>query len=237
MMRRPYRTKLRPFIDDDTEVTIRWYFVPEANGTLQKDSRIESLDWTTDPWTWTGVGEVYGAPRLYDTRQPPLILPTNHVCGTDRDFAEGEILNPTLPPTVYANDGIPTCCRPPLQGLLIGGGAVEVTGAPAGGPSYDLGTLLSLGTVYAFSEPASGSLKWWYYPVTPGDTYVTDLGSFTGPGTIYIYTGDGVALPTLQQTITGSGNYPTTVPLTDDHLYIAVLPDPMNGLTFVEVTN
>lgn len=132
MIRVPYTTTARLFRDSPLTTTIRWYKVPRENGTLQLDTQVNSGYWEWAPWTRKGVGEVWESPKRYDTRQPPVIGPTDHICGTPEDFLFGCEYNDQLPPVAYDQDGVPACCRPGPGGVIIGGSAVLADPTTAG---------------------------------------------------------------------------------------------------------
>lgn len=142
--RRPYKTACRPFRDDDTEVTVHWYSVPKANGTLGFPCRINSLDWRDFGINPAPVGEVTAADREFDgwgrIVPPP---PGDHVCGRREDFELGGLIGGPGPPLTRAADGIPTCCRAELGGMVLGGdGQVQYPHPlPQGGLVMDGGAL------------------------------------------------------------------------------------------------
>jgi len=131
--RRPYRTLFRPFRDSDLVVPIRWYKVPMGTPFLPFPSRIVSLDWVAEPWTATGVGEVFLAPRKFATWNSPHVPPGGHFCGTPQDFAEGGLFQPLDPLVGYTAGGLPTCCGDNI-GVQVGGGLfVQAGGVLVGG--------------------------------------------------------------------------------------------------------
>lgn len=145
------------------------------------DSSISSLDWSRQPWPQTGLGEVWNAPRVYDRRPAPAIFLPDHICGEKKWFQEGQPLDPDPPFTAYDADGIPTCCRPALTGVLIGGSApaIGTGGAVLLGGEALVGVFpsttclgaptLALGTTYTYStDPAAASEQWVRFAVTPG---------------------------------------------------------------------
>ena len=134
MARRTYRTFARLFKDSDLQIPIRWYRVPPEWGTLGVPSPINSLDWNAVPWTKTGVGEVYGAPRTFVYGGPPAGGPFAHRCGTDEEFREGQAFDPFGRRTVYAANGLPVCCQPDAPIVIDGGieigGSADITVIP-----------------------------------------------------------------------------------------------------------
>lgn len=120
--RRPYTTRCRPWAASDEEVNIVWYPVPWTNPVLGFPSKIQSLDQCSRPWAAEGVGEVYGAPRVYNAEKVKPFVDGRHVCGNFREF-NGEIpKDDSIPPVIYAENGLPVCCAPPVIGQ--GGGEV-----------------------------------------------------------------------------------------------------------------
>ena len=109
---------------------MHWYVVPEETPDLPFDSIINSLDWRNQPWTATGPGEVYGAPREFDGwgRIPPPAPPLTHICGTEEDFRLGGLRDTSEPPLDRDVTGIPTCCQTFGGIVLSGTGAVWSSG-------------------------------------------------------------------------------------------------------------
>jgi hypothetical protein len=92
-----------------------------------------SLDWTSsqqasnepnfqdEPWLQR-PGEVFNEPRPYNAATKLLGLKYDHVCGTEEQFAEGAIYDPTLN-VLYDEQGLPLCCNGPAVpffGLVMG---------------------------------------------------------------------------------------------------------------------
>lgn len=129
-IRRPYRTRVRPFSDHNTSVIIRWFPCAPGHRTLPFPSAITSLDWDSDPEAATGVGEVYGAPRNFVNSKPVAGSGTGRFCGTASMFMRGTTFDFDKPPVIYDANGLPVCCRGPLGadgGIVTGGGCtVEV---------------------------------------------------------------------------------------------------------------
>jgi hypothetical protein len=100
--------------------------VPRENGALPFPSRVNPLDWYTDPHRHTGVGEVYGEDRTFASAKPVRVL-GDHVCGTEDDFRLGQLREDGRPPTEYWPSGIPKCCdtdrREAEGGMGLGGAA------------------------------------------------------------------------------------------------------------------
>ena len=122
MLRRPYKTKARFFVGDPTEVTVRWYPCKADAPFLEFPTSINSLDWHATPWLVSGVGEVPDRPRPFAAGRAIPRATGEHVCGTEEEFSLGEVLDPTKPPTMYADDGLPVCCGEPLKPAVKGGG-------------------------------------------------------------------------------------------------------------------
>lgn len=112
MARRPYTTTVRPFRDSDATVQIRWYPARPEDGTLPFPSRINSIDWMTDPHTKEGVGEVWNTSRNYNHAKPIPGPKRTHVCGTEDEHGQGGLISDTRPEMVYAPSGLPWCCEP-----------------------------------------------------------------------------------------------------------------------------
>lgn len=108
--RREYKVLIRPFRNSDQTVMWEWRKADPRDGTLGFPSRICSLDWATQPWIAEGVGEVYGADRTFIRKPLMGPVPGKHICGTEDEFRNGEILDLTRPLTVYLPSGLPVCC-------------------------------------------------------------------------------------------------------------------------------
>lgn len=121
MVRRPYRTKVRPFRDSEDELDLHWYPVPEGTPTLPYPSLISSLDWSPDPWEVEGVGEVYGEPRKFDGWGRLFLSPPGGIHGTRQDFEEGGLKDSSAPPLARNPDGLPVECAGADDGMLMGG--------------------------------------------------------------------------------------------------------------------
>lgn len=76
-MRSCYRTVMRPFVDSDVEVTIRWYFCAPDAQPFPYRHLFSSLIWSPDYDEGTepvDPGEVRGAPRTWCNGSPPFPL-------------------------------------------------------------------------------------------------------------------------------------------------------------------
>lgn len=104
-----------------------WYPVADGVPALGIPSIINSLDWDSSPWERSGVGEVWGASRKYNGKQAIPGIGRDHVCGTADNFARGESITSSLPPTVYNPQGVPLCCNPPkiMEGAITISGDTE----------------------------------------------------------------------------------------------------------------
>jgi hypothetical protein len=166
MVRRPYRVACNPWRDDDGEVTLHWYITDPGNGTLPYPSRINSLNWRPDNMNPAPVGEVTFADQVFDGWLriiPPG--PGDHICGTREDFELGGLRHTAQPVLVRDGDGIPTCCRAPIGGMVMGGGGqIQYGGFTAGGgfqPATPLtacggGVFLNLEQLYFCRSPFLG---------------------------------------------------------------------------------
>lgn len=129
--RRPYWTKARFWDHPDAPlVDLYWYFTDLP--FLPFPTVFNSKDWCEDPWHYDGLGEVFGAPRIYDGLEQMPGLTGGHICGTPEQFLYGDTWPPTGAPLTYDRDGIPTCCnRKPVAQVTSGSRpAAVVTGPP-----------------------------------------------------------------------------------------------------------
>lgn len=169
MVRRPYRTTCRFFNDSDEENTIHWYVVPKTNPTLPYKFLIYPNDQNDLRMNPKAFGEVPLEPRPFDGWNrivPPV--PTDHICGDPADFAAGCSITDPRPPLVRGPDGIPTCCRPIQQGLVVGGTAPAANpsgGGVLGGAVEYFGT-----TIFCPSAPD-------WFPLTTSSVAVVNCGS------------------------------------------------------------
>jgi hypothetical protein len=152
--RRPYRPTVRPFRDSEVTVTIDWVPARPEDGTLPFPSAITSLDWHARPWEAQGVGEVYGAPRVYNRKRPIPGPVRDHICGTADDFARGELLDASKPLTRYLPSGLPTCCDTDrleaVGGIGVGGAGRLIASDPrtaSGGIGIGGASVAKLGRV------------------------------------------------------------------------------------------
>lgn len=182
-MRRPYRTKFRPWRDSQEEQDIHWYIVPDDAPLLDYPSRVYSLDWSPDPWAAEGVGEVYGADRKFDGWERITLQPAGEVHGTEEDFTVGGIRDSSAPQLAREPNGLPTECVGPPDGIVLSGehsaelpdGGAQVSGGeqgnvtqdnitPCGGFPFDLDKWY----LYVRSFPTLPSPGGYWHPLTPG---------------------------------------------------------------------
>lgn len=143
--RRPYTTKARFWDHPDAPlVDIVWYFTDLP--FLPFPTVFNSKDWDEEPWLHNGLGEVYGAPRVYNGREVTPGLTGGHICGTREDFEQGPTWPPTGEPLTYGPDGIPTCCPRNPVGFVAGGARPEaiVTLIPPSPPPPPYYTALAI---------------------------------------------------------------------------------------------
>ena len=173
MVRRTYRTTIRPFADDPTEVTIRWYPVEPGTPCLPIPSKINSLDWHTAPWLDHGPGEVWDAPRRFYLGRANPAATAKHYCGDPTWWALGEPPGLPLAPTEYDPSGLPLCCLPNVVGyggaagggtaIVTGGGAYTSYGGAAGGGTaivtYHAGTTIASGGAAGGGTAAAWSVS------------------------------------------------------------------------------
>lgn len=120
-IRAPFTTQVRPFTDSDLVVKQRWYRVPVGSACLEYPTIFNNRCWESEDYDTGDVGEIDRPYRKFDKRLPPVIGDVDHICGTPDQFRYGQLYNPALPPTLYAADGLPLCCRPPLEPILMSG--------------------------------------------------------------------------------------------------------------------
>ena len=123
--RRTYTTEVRPFRDSDEAVQIIWYRALPGAPTLGFPTRINSLDWCSDPWQDRPVGEVADAERAFVPFPTPHNATGEHFCGTPEDFLRGCVLDTSIPPVIYRLNGLPLCCPDWPEGELAGAGSIN----------------------------------------------------------------------------------------------------------------
>lgn len=174
ILRRSYKTQCQ-FLDDDSPLqTILWYNAAKNAPVLPFSSPVSSLDWATDPWTPTTVGEVWGADRSFVNQRAIPFVTTDHICGGEDDWSGHAKALPPDEPMLY-NGLLPICCNP----IITSQGGIEFYGAQSPtltGPCYGpcmstaselwiAGTPLKLTIPYGPWVPVSET-------VNPNDIYV-----------------------------------------------------------------
>jgi hypothetical protein len=189
--RRPYTCMIRPFIDSDITVKIRWYRaltgaaeMPFPSAFQARDSELdEQADWQR------ARGEVADDDRPFSRGKPLAGLFGAHICGTEEEWTRGAIYPPD--PVEVGPDGERECCA--VVGLLWGGSAppLPITGGLVWGGS-------------AVLEVASGLL--WAGSATPG---ALPAGGLVWGGSAvlgYVGTGGIVWNGTVAASGSGSGS-------------------------------
>lgn len=92
---------------------IIWYPVDDDAPQLPYPTQIQNAALTNVPWLFK-VGEVYDAPKRFSAQRAKLGVPNGHVCGGEKDFTTGGEYQPSLPPVVYDEQGLPLCCHGPV---------------------------------------------------------------------------------------------------------------------------
>lgn len=126
----PYRTRCRFLRDSNLESEISWEVAQPDAPTLPFESSIVNSFNEFDKEHGWPVGEVWGASRPYTGRHAPAGLVSDHVCGTEDDFAQGGKYDAAPPFMRYGALGYPLCCDPPV---LVRGG-----GSSSGGSSFSV---------------------------------------------------------------------------------------------------
>lgn len=113
-----------------------WYPAKPDAPVLDVESVICSLDWwcrERELGVYQGyhVGEVPERPRVYNGQKVKPNANGLHRCGTEEEWRDGAVFDPTLNRPRRA-DGLPTCCGEMPVGMVMGGRAI--TQRPVGGP-------------------------------------------------------------------------------------------------------
>jgi hypothetical protein len=119
MARREYATTFRPFRNSPQTVRIVWRRATPGAMPLPFPSKICSLDWVTRPALVEGPGEVYGAPRTFLKRGPFGGPALDHICGTEEEHRQGELLDDMRPLAEYGASGLPKCCDPDREDIAV----------------------------------------------------------------------------------------------------------------------
>lgn len=210
MARRPYSTDARFFSDSDLEAKIVWYPVAEPVECLPFPSRVNSLDWHSQPWRAAGVGEVFGAPRVYNGRKALPYAVGLTPCKPAETFTDGEPLDPSAPAQEYNPDGFPRCCFnvwPMVGGLEWDGFALSGVPLPL---QFDpdcatagLNTV-TIGGVYSTGYGVVGA--WVRFAAHPAPSFRLRLVDLGPNGTqINLWSGS-CATPTLEWQLTFPGD-------------------------------
>lgn len=189
--RRPYTTACRFFRDSDRVSTIRWVQVPDDAPALPYVSAICNRELEQRPWPDDGVGEVEGAPRVFQNRRTIPGLNGNAPCGTRQDFEQGGAYLPDLPPAPYDAQGFLACCRlppgpPPPVTVPLGINCANATA-------------LSVGVDYV-TEPgvlSTTNRGWFVFEVAVGVPYRLTFSVESGPITPAALGFDGVSCANL----------------------------------------
>jgi len=168
--RYPYTERRTPFRNSDEEVEIVWYPALPSAPDLGMWSNINQESWDRDQW------DAYGRPLTTQPVQPwnrekekPLAFGVHH-CGTEQDFREGGVYDPSLPPVEYRPDGLPTCCGLVFVGLggAVGGGTADVVTEPQPGNACTDAPILAAGTPVVGTLEVGGADQWWTWLPPPG---------------------------------------------------------------------
>jgi hypothetical protein len=94
-LRSCYEVEIKPFLDSNRRVTIRWYFTDEDAADFSFPTAFRSLNWGD---RGPGVGEVIGAPRVYrDGFNFTFYSGQGHICGLLDWFENGAPVDTPIP--------------------------------------------------------------------------------------------------------------------------------------------
>lgn len=138
MLRSCYITDMQFYSErPDVKVAVAWFFVDDDTPFLPFYTRFASGNWATSKVGWKGVGEVEGSPRIFRDGTLPATFPPDHICGDERQFAEGQP-QPPAEPVPQDDMGIPLCCGasmfppPPVDPCSVDVWEVEASGFTGG---------------------------------------------------------------------------------------------------------
>jgi hypothetical protein len=133
-LRACYVTKMRLHTDPSILTTVRWFKCRVGAPPLGFPTPFVSLNWRTDPFRESPLGEVYGEPRPFNHGRTPLGAVFGAPCGDPQWFRTGEPYPNSLPPAVYDTTGMLACCTDRFRRLATGGavagGTATVTLSP-----------------------------------------------------------------------------------------------------------
>lgn len=134
-----YSTQMQ-FYDDPTQLcTVDWYFVDEETPFIPYPTPFHSRIWDNDIVGYQGIGEVYGAPRVYSKGFPiASVTGQGPPCGTADQWLNGQPAPPVVPVPVDVF-GTPLCCNRKGPPFVI----YSCTNCP--GPSWTDYTLVCRG--------------------------------------------------------------------------------------------
>lgn len=113
-LRSCYSTKMwsvDPVTGDPVQFTARWYEAPARATPIPLHHQYGSYNWTKGTLYQEQVGEVIGAPRIYDKGTPPDGIIGTHYCG-DNSLYFG-VLNRLTTPIPNNAFNQPVCCGLP----------------------------------------------------------------------------------------------------------------------------
>lgn len=213
----PFVRKYRPFRDAPLlEVEIVWYPARKDAPTLPWVSALDNPVWYD---RLSGIffkdGDfVQEQPFQYSNEKPRLSATGFKPCGTRIDFTDGGLADSGLPPVIYTSTGLPRCCLPAIDGLVVGGmqtlgltryvdprsgefvaagtpGAVVVHYPPGPGPGEDCSTAppAPLGAQQCSVLGPSGELWFAWNLPSPGTCTLTLSGLTDSDVDVHGYTG------------------------------------------------
>jgi hypothetical protein len=118
-LRFAYSTECRFARDDPRTATIHWFFVPEDTPILPHPTVFTSRMWDDDLVDDPELGEVQGAPVVWQDGFPPFPMTGAQPCGTADMFANGVSVYPDPGPTLNLYGGLECCALPPAPFVHI----------------------------------------------------------------------------------------------------------------------
>lgn len=113
LLRSCYKTQMSFFNDDPTPCDVTWFFCQEGAPPFPYYHRFASANWNSDKDPYLGLGEVYGAPRIYSKLPIPVELDGNHFCGPLEVYTDGQ---PIADPHLCTDpNGVSSCCLVPRE--------------------------------------------------------------------------------------------------------------------------
>lgn len=172
---------------------MRWIEAAPGAKMLGFESCILMKQMEPDAWLPGGIGEVAESERETTLQYAPRGTGRGHVCGTEKEFAEGGTLDESIPLALYTTSGLPRCCDPPRMvrgGAGVSGRAqLEVVPVVTPGLTCEDAGAIALNTTYALTYPGGSVAQWFRVPPVPGGFYHVTMTADEGTLNLWLVWG------------------------------------------------